>query len=272
MPESMVLDDLCLLDCGDDTTRIGGVNTVAVRQRLGIHNVELVGRVVDILGGRYSTELGIDVDGGEAEVERWFVAATLFGSRISASVAERTFQVLDGAGLTRIAGARNWSWDDLVARLDEGGYARYDFRTATRLQALADIICDRYGGRVAGIGETSTTYPMLRDALDALPGWGPVTLQLFLRELRGVWPGADPPFADRAERAARHVGLVRSGNDRAVLRHIGGLAAEAGLDRRDLESGLVRLVLAHGRSIDTCPGGAACTVLRPVRSAETDER
>ncbi len=33
-------------------------------------------------------------------------------------MAERTFQVLDGAGLTRIAGAPDWSWDDLVARLE----------------------------------------------------------------------------------------------------------------------------------------------------------
>ncbi len=105
------------------------MNTVAVRERVGVDSVGLVRRVVDILGGRYSTELGVDVDGGEAEVERWFVAATLFGSRISASVAERTFKVLDGAGLTRIACARDWSWDDLVALLDEGGYARYDFQT-----------------------------------------------------------------------------------------------------------------------------------------------
>ena len=42
-----------------------------------------------VLGGRYSAGLGIDVDVGEAEVERWFVAATLFGTRIPAQVAER---------------------------------------------------------------------------------------------------------------------------------------------------------------------------------------
>jgi hypothetical protein len=41
--------------------------------------VELARRVVEVLGGRYSAELGIDVDAGDAEVERWFVAATLFG-------------------------------------------------------------------------------------------------------------------------------------------------------------------------------------------------
>jgi len=37
-----------------------------------------------VLGGRYSAELGIDVDAREARVERCFVAATLFGARIPA--------------------------------------------------------------------------------------------------------------------------------------------------------------------------------------------
>jgi hypothetical protein len=40
--------------------------------------------VVGVLGGRFSAELGIDVDAGDAEVERWFLAAALFGTRISA--------------------------------------------------------------------------------------------------------------------------------------------------------------------------------------------
>lgn len=71
-------------------------------------------QVVITVGGRYSTELGIDVDGGEAEVERWFMAATLFGTRISAAVAGRTFRVLDDAGLTRIAHARHVPWDERV--------------------------------------------------------------------------------------------------------------------------------------------------------------
>ena len=41
----------------------------------------LARQVVGMLGGRYSAELGIDVDAGDAEIERWFLAATLFGTR-----------------------------------------------------------------------------------------------------------------------------------------------------------------------------------------------
>ena len=77
------------------------------RTQFSAAHAGLARRVVRTLGGRYSAELGIDVDAGDAEVERWFVAATLFGTRISARVAERTFSVLTGAGLVRLAQARH---------------------------------------------------------------------------------------------------------------------------------------------------------------------
>ena len=87
-------------------------------------HARLARRVADALGGRYSTELGVDADAGDAEIERWFLAATLFGTRIWAAVAERTFGVLSGAGLARAGQARHIPLDDFVAFLDEGGYGR----------------------------------------------------------------------------------------------------------------------------------------------------
>jgi hypothetical protein len=221
--------------------------------------IELARRVVAVLGGRYSAELGIDVDAGEAQVERWFVAATLFGARIPARVAERTFGVLAAAGLARIGQMRHVPSGDLIAMLDAGGYARYDFRTATRLLELSEIINERYDGQVAVIGRRFAAYPALHAALDALPGWGPVTIRLFLRELRGVWPGADPPLDERALNAAHHLGLLAARPDEECL---AGLAMACGLDVRDLEASLVRLDLAHGRAMASCPGSRACTALR----------
>jgi hypothetical protein len=218
--------------------------------------------VVTALGGRYSSRLGIDVDAGEAEVERWFLAATLFGTRISAGVAERAFGVLDRAGLHRVTQARDIPWDDLVALLDEGGYVRYDFRTATRLQDLAEMIGERYGGQVSSIGRGFSRYPELYQALDMLPGWGPVTIQLFLRELRGVWPGAQPPLDQRAATAARHLGLAVRRNAKVDLAALKRLAGQSSVDLRDLEGGLVRLALTHRHRVDCCPGGPSCVLLR----------
>lgn len=225
----------------------------------------LVRRTVASFGGRFSSELGIDVDAGDDEVERWFLAATLFGTRISATVAGRTFRVLDTAGLQRITQARELTWDDLVELLDRGGYVRYDFRTATRLQTLAEVVDARHGGRIAEIGRRLHRPADLEAALDALPGWGPVTVGLFLRELRGIWPGAQPAIDERAQRAARHLGLTRVG--RLSLSRLRALAAGAGVDVRDAESALVRLSLTHGARFDTCPGGATCAALdgQPVR-------
>jgi len=88
------------------------------------------------------------------------------------------------------------------------------------------------------------------------------TIRLFLRELRGAWPEADPPLDDRAAAAARHLGLTGAG---AGLTGLAGLAAASGLDVRDLESGLVRLELSHRRAMARCPGGQACTALQSPR-------
>src|SRR5262249_1682620 len=142
----------------------------------------------------------------------------------------------------RIGQARNVPADELVGLLDAGGYARYDFRTAARLLKLSEVVCDLFGGQIASIGRTYASYPELHAALDALPGWGGVTVRLFLRDLRGVWPGAQPPLDERAAAAARHLGLLSSGS---VLSDLADLANTAGLDLRDLESGLVRLALGH---------------------------
>jgi hypothetical protein len=88
--------------------------------------------------------------------------------------------------------------------LDAGGYGRYDFRTATRLQQLAAEVRTRFGGTVASLA-TVTDPRVLEATLDALPGWGLTTVRIFLRELRDVWPGAQPPLDERALRGARHL-------------------------------------------------------------------
>ncbi|HUZ19531.1 MAG TPA: hypothetical protein VMU75_03040 [Acidimicrobiales bacterium] len=220
---------------------------------------DLADAVVRRFGGRYSSELGIDVDAGDPEVERWFVASTLFGTRISARVAARTFGQLAAAGINRIVDAGSLDWNVLVALLDAGGYARYDFRTATRLQTLAREVADRYGGDVGEIGRRFLGPAALVAALDDLPGWGPVTIGLYLRELRGVWPGAGLPLDQRAIEGARHLGLLTGGEGDA-LASIVRIARRSGCDERDLESALVRLALDH-RRVTTCPGSGECVAL-----------
>jgi len=124
---------------------------------------------------------------------------------------------------------------------------------------LAQVVADRYEGAISEIGRRFTSPAALAAALEALPGWGPVTTGLFLRELRGVWPGAQPPLDSRAAQTARHLGLLppQVGDE---LGRISRLAEEAHCDARDLESGLVRLALDHRRVTD-CPGRLACVAM-----------
>lgn len=211
-------------------------------------------KVVATLGGRFSLELGIDLDAGSDEVERWGLAATLFGNRISTSVAMHTYRVLERAGIRTLADAGTRSREEIVSLLDEGGYARYDERTASRLQMLAAALTDRHEGRLSTVGVELADPDEVEQALRRLPGWGPITVRAFLRELRGVWPGAAPAVDERAAASARHVHLPATS-----VAALHSVAAAAHLDVRDLEAALVRLALCH--DLAACPGGQECAVV-----------
>ena len=139
--------------------------------------VRLACRVVAVPGGPYSAERGIDPDGGDAEVERWPVAVTLFGGPISARTAEPVFGVPAAAGLDRIGQLRHVRSGGLIAMLVAGGYARYDFRAAAGLLELSEMLDERHEGQVTVIGRSFAAYPELCAGLDALPGWGLVTIR-----------------------------------------------------------------------------------------------
>ena len=74
-------------------------------------------------------------------------------------MAERTLGELAADGLARIGQIRHVPSGDLIAMLDAGGYARYDYRTATRLLELSEIISERYDGQVAVIGRRFAATP-----------------------------------------------------------------------------------------------------------------
>lgn len=237
-----------------------GPASARVASRPSLDDAEIVRRVIAGRGGRFSSELGIDVDAGPHQIERWALAATLFGARISTAIAARTYDVLADAGVRTLADARERSADELVTLLDHGGYVRYDFRTATKLQQLGAMLRDRSHGKVWLLAQDAASFDELATRLDELPGWGPVTVGLFLRELRGVLPHADPPLDRRAREAATHLGLLAD-RDPDALPTLGHHAQQAGVDLRDLEAALVRLWLAHRRTMANCPGGSACSAM-----------
>jgi hypothetical protein len=207
-------------------------------------------RIVDTLGGRFSLELGIEVDLGDGEIDRWALAATLLGEPSPASVAIHTYRVLERAGVRTFAGLQSRHREELICLLDEGGFIRYDESTTSRLLALTEARADRYPRGLATLGEEVVARSELESELSLLPGWDAVTVGTFLRELRGVWAGAEVPLDERAVLAARHAALPQD------LDGLVAVAAAAHLDVRDLEAGLTRLALAH--DFGHCPGGEEC--------------
>ncbi|MEJ7793849.1 MAG: hypothetical protein WKF65_17960 [Gaiellaceae bacterium] len=82
-----------------------------------------------------------------------------------------------------------------------------------------------------------------------------MTVRVFLRELRGLWPGAELRVDDRALAGAEHLGLLSPGDRTEPPARLRRLAAVAGLDVRDLEAALIRLELAHARKRLSGRGG-----------------
>ena len=154
------------------------------------------------------------------------------------------------------------SREEVVAILDAAGYVRYDFSTATRLLAIMEELLRAYGGDLNKLHEQALDSVDLERLLKLLgPGIGDVTVTIFLRELRTVWPKSRPPISAPALLAAGHLGLLRPGEEPlAALERVWSSRPVAGNDFCDFEAALVRLgkgFCGKGRH-DLCPLRDVC--------------
>lgn len=169
-------------------------------------------KLVEQVGGSYARQLGIDLSRGEAaEIHQWFIAAVLSGARISERIAAKTYREFEQAGLLSPHRIMDAGWDKLVAILDRGGYVRYDFKTATKLLEVSHTLMWQYSGDLNVLHGRATDASDLERRLKGLgKGIGDVTVNIFLRELRGIWPKADPLPAERAVTAAKALGFLHA--------------------------------------------------------------
>lgn len=191
--------------------------------------------------GKYSARLGLDVDGkAPAELFRWLLAALLYGARISGSLAERTWREFMARGLDDPQRLLDTGWDGLVEALDAGGYTRYDFKTADKLLEVSGNLLRDYGGDLNVLHNAARDVSELMNRLSGLgKGIGEVTVNIFLRELRGVWPKAEPPVSPLAASAALRLGLIKKGEDAFKTLERAFCEGFPGADFRDLEAALV---------------------------------
>lgn len=137
----------------------------------------------------YSAELGLNLFKTEDRF-KWFLASILFAKRILAETAKKTYRQFEKEELTTPERILEVGWDCLVEVLDAGGYTRYDFSTATNLLKTMQKLKE-YGG-LERLHEISKNPRDLERLLLEFKGIGPVGVNIFLRELRGIWKKAQP--------------------------------------------------------------------------------
>jgi hypothetical protein len=178
----------------------------------------------------YSEELGINLAArDDNQYFCWFLASLLFGGHISETIARRTYQAFCRHQLTTPHSILNAGWDFLVDPImREGGYVRYDFSKSDQILRDCRTLVEEYQGSLWRLHETSRDKADLEARLLAFHGVGPVTVNIFLRELRPFWPKADPAPLPMVLTVAASLGIDLSRYRRATLTFV---RIEAGLIR-----------------------------------------
>jgi endonuclease III len=180
---------------------------------------EAVKALVGSLGQRYSEELGISLlRGEEKEIFKWFLASALFGTPIREISAIKTYKCFEKYNVLTPLRILEAGWDELVRILDEGSYTRYDFKTADKLLAVMRNLLENHAGSLMLLHERASDSQDLEKKLKDLgKGIGDVTVNIFLRELRGIWEKADPSPTNLVIVAARSLGIIEEESGEAAL-------------------------------------------------------
>ena len=190
----------------------------------------------------YSQELGLDLT-KEPDRFKWFLASILFAKRISSQIAKNTYREFDKEGIVTPQSILEAGWDKLVEVLDSGGYVRYDFSTASNLLGIAANLEERYGSLESLCAQARNSQDLEKRLLE-FKHVGPTTVNIFLRELKGIWEKANPQLSPIAKQVASKLGLK-----------------EKELKLPTVESALVRIGLefCKGRRCSACPIREGCS-------------
>jgi len=222
-----------------------------------------IAELLDKLGRPYHELLGINLRSGKKEEIKWFIASSLFGARISETIAMKTYKQFEKDGLLSPERIIARGWSRLVESLDRGGYVRYDFSTADDLLALSDLLMRKYDGDLNRLHDQAKDSADLEERLKEFRGVGDVTANIFLRELRGVWKKADPLPGRHAILAARNLGLVKSARPAAALDELRRVWKVKAVPRKtfvNFEVALSRLgrLYCNKSKCDECPVYRGC--------------
>lgn len=202
--------------------------------------------LLERFGKRYSEVLGINLGSGkDEEIFKWFLASALFGAPITETSVIKTYNCFKNHGVLTPEKILKTGWDDLVKILDEGGYTRYDFKTADKLLEVVRNLNEKYCGSLDLLHRKAYDARDLDSRLKDLGrGIGDVTVNIFLRELRDIWEKAKPHPIGLVTSAAKNLGIVKDETAENALKQLKAFWAKnriAGESFISFETALLRL-------------------------------
>jgi endonuclease III len=208
----------------------------------------IIQQLVNWQGLTYASELNINLSlRDKNEIFKWFLAAILFGARISENTAKKTYFRFKEYELTTPQNIIQAGWDRLVQVLDAGGYVRYDFKTADKLLIVMQNLLHTYGDDLNKMHQQSENSEDLMTRLQTLgKGIGPVTVQIFLRELRMIWEKAQPPLSFFSILCIKNLALLKEdlADNEIIIKKLLEMWKKAGKSTEDFpvfETALLRV-------------------------------
>lgn len=158
----------------------------------------------------FSQSLDIDLSHAKSEeIFKWFLASILFGARISETIVVNTYREFEKEKVLTPDEILKKEWEGLVGILDNGGYVRYDFKTATKLLQVMKSLKEIYKGDLNMLHQSAKNPRDLEKRIKNLgKGIGDITTNIFLRELRGIWEKADPFPSPLVIEGARYIDII----------------------------------------------------------------
>ncbi len=153
----------------------------------------------------YSEELGIYLkENNDKEIFKWFLASILFGARISETIAKNTYKAFERYNLLHPRKILKAGWDFLVNPImREGGYVRYDEKTSTQILRNCETLLQKHRGSLKKLHKEAQNSKDLENRFTNFYGIGPITTNIFLRELRPFWEKANPESLPIAKKIAK---------------------------------------------------------------------
>ncbi|MEU6064615.1 MULTISPECIES: endonuclease [Streptomyces] len=191
----------------------------------------VVRALLDRQESTYLAQAGVRLRNTPGPLYQTLVLAVLLSARIKADIAVAAARALFEAGMRSARSMVKASWQERVDALGEGGYRRYDERTATILGKGAEFLLERYGGDLRRLREEADPKAALRE----IHGIGPTGADIFLRAVQSVWPECAPYIDRKALDGAKRLGLPASPE------RLAGLVSKRALPR--FTDGLVHAAL-----------------------------